>query len=172
MSVLYLITGAMAAGKSTTAQALAERLQRSVHLRGDVFRKMIVNGRAPLEPVLTDEARAQLTLRQNIAMSSARAYLSAGFDVVYQDVIVADDLKRVANELRDLEPRIVVLAPGPETLGKRDAARPHKTGYGPDFPPVALASAVKHETPSLGLWLDTSHLTIEETVDAILNHDW
>ena len=43
---LILLTGIMAAGKSTVAQHLAERLPHSVHLRGDVFRRMIVNGRA------------------------------------------------------------------------------------------------------------------------------
>ncbi len=34
-----LITGVMASGKSTVAQLLAERLEKSVHLRGDIFRK-------------------------------------------------------------------------------------------------------------------------------------
>ena len=44
----YLITGVMASGKSTTAQALAERLPRCVHLRGDVFRRLILTGRVAL----------------------------------------------------------------------------------------------------------------------------
>ena len=34
---IYVISGIMAAGKSSVAQALAERLPRSVHVRGDVF---------------------------------------------------------------------------------------------------------------------------------------
>lgn len=45
-SQVILITGNMAAGKSSVAQALAERLPQSIHPRGDVFRRMIVNGRA------------------------------------------------------------------------------------------------------------------------------
>lgn len=57
---IVLITGAMASGKSTVAQALAERLPRSVHLRGDVFRRMIVNGRAEMTFELSAEARRQL----------------------------------------------------------------------------------------------------------------
>jgi chloramphenicol 3-O-phosphotransferase len=47
---IVLITGIQAAGKSTVAQALAERLPRSVHLRGDLFRRLIVNGRADMTP--------------------------------------------------------------------------------------------------------------------------
>jgi len=36
---VVLITGIQAAGKSTVAQELADRLPRSVHVRGDVFRR-------------------------------------------------------------------------------------------------------------------------------------
>jgi adenylylsulfate kinase-like enzyme len=43
---IYLVTGIMASGKSTIAQALAERLPRSAHVRGDTFRRFIVRGRA------------------------------------------------------------------------------------------------------------------------------
>ncbi|MFD9885204.1 AAA family ATPase, partial [Streptomyces alboflavus] len=47
---VIVITGIMAAGKSTVAQALAERLPRAAHVRGDVFRRMIVSGRQEYEP--------------------------------------------------------------------------------------------------------------------------
>lgn len=43
-----LITGNMASGKSSGAQALAEQLFRSVHLHGDLLRRMILNMRAEL----------------------------------------------------------------------------------------------------------------------------
>jgi adenylylsulfate kinase-like enzyme len=42
---VFLVTGIQAAGKSTVAQALAEKFERSVHVRGDLFRRMMVNGR-------------------------------------------------------------------------------------------------------------------------------
>ncbi|MFJ2642038.1 MULTISPECIES: AAA family ATPase [unclassified Streptomyces] len=44
-AAVILVTGVMASGKSTVAQGLAERLPRSVHVRGDVFRRMVVSGR-------------------------------------------------------------------------------------------------------------------------------
>lgn len=47
---ILLITGIQAAGKSTVAQLLAERLPRSVHVRGDLFRRMVINGRADMTP--------------------------------------------------------------------------------------------------------------------------
>ncbi|WP_336081995.1 zeta toxin family protein [Nocardia sp. SSK8] len=52
---IILVTGIQAAGKSAIAQLLAERLPRSVHLRGDLFRRMVINGRADMTPDQTVE---------------------------------------------------------------------------------------------------------------------
>jgi dephospho-CoA kinase len=41
---IVLITGIQAAGKSTVAQILAEQLPQSVHVRGGLFRRMVING--------------------------------------------------------------------------------------------------------------------------------
>ena len=59
---VIVITGAMAAGKSTVAELLARRLPSSVHVRGDVFRKMVVNGRVDMSPDAGPEAMDQLHL--------------------------------------------------------------------------------------------------------------
>jgi len=70
---VFVITGVMASGKSTVAQRLAERLPRSAHIRGDVFRRMIINGRAEPAPepdaaaVGSDEAKSQLRLRYRLS---------------------------------------------------------------------------------------------------------
>ncbi|MEO8394772.1 MAG: hypothetical protein ABI700_17385 [Chloroflexota bacterium] len=61
---------------------------------------------------------------------------------------------------------VVVLCPSPEVVAQREAGR-GKTGYG-DWTPQMLDEGLRNETPRLGLWLDTSALSIEETVDAIL----
>lgn len=55
-AVGFVLTGVMAAGKSTVAELLAQQFERGVHLRGDIFRKMIVTGRDPITPELGDEA--------------------------------------------------------------------------------------------------------------------
>ena len=64
----------MASGKSTIAQHIAERLPQRVHLRGNIFRKMIVNGQAHVEPPLSKEAMAQLRLRYQLAAMTADHY--------------------------------------------------------------------------------------------------
>jgi predicted kinase len=164
---IILITGIMAAGKSTVAQALAERLPKSVHLRGDVFRRMIVNGRAGLGAEFTDEDYAQLRLRYALAANAAEGYVAAGFTVVYQDVILGTDLQTVVNRLKAKQPlSVVVLCPTPDVVAERESER-HKDGYG-SWTPAALDAILRNDTPRLGLWLDSSALSVAETVDAIL----
>lgn len=165
---LFIITGAMAVGKSTVAQALAERLGKSVHLRGDVFRKMIASGAAEMGPILSLEARAQLDLRHALACDAARRYHAAGFDVVYQDIIIGPDLAKVAAALADLEPRIVVLKAQPQTLLSRDRGR-HKNGYHNGFPPEVLADAIEHDMPPIGMSIDTTDLNVDAVIEQILS---
>jgi predicted kinase len=164
---LFLITGIMAAGKSTVAQALAERLPKSVHLRGDVFRRMIVRGRAEMTATLLPEALQQLRLRYQLAANAARGYLEAGFSVVVQDVIVGESLPQVIDTLPAAPLYVVVLCPNAETAAARDAAR-SKTGYSETFTAAILDRVLRSETPRTGLWLDSSVLSVEATVDAIL----
>ncbi|BBD37194.1 phosphotransferase [Aminobacter sp. Y103A] len=165
---LFVITGAIAAGKTTVAKALAQRFPRSAVVGGDVFRRMIVNGAAVMGPMLDAEARAQLTLRQVIATDAVRRYRDAGFTVVYQDILIGQDLVAAVERLADLDPRVVVLAPSAEVLAQRDRDRA-KTGYSDHFPPAILAEALARETQHLGRWIDSSAMDVEQVVDAILD---
>jgi chloramphenicol 3-O-phosphotransferase len=125
---VYLVTGISASGKSTVAQALAERLPRSVHVRGDAFRRAIVNGREQLGPELTVEAAGQLELRYRVAATAARMYCEAGFEVVYQDIILGKSLPTVVGYFDGLPLSVVVLCPDAATVAKREQAR-GKTAY-------------------------------------------
>lgn len=165
-SRLILITGIMAAGKSTVAQKLAEQFSKSVHLRGDIFRRMIVCGQAEMTTELSSEAHLQLSLRYKIAVQAAAAYFEAGFTVIYQDIILGNDLQQVVEDLSQYPLHLVVLCPSAETVAKRESER-NKTGYG-DLPVGAFDEALRRHTPRLGLWLDTSQQTVMETVNAIL----
>jgi dephospho-CoA kinase len=80
----FVVTGVMAAGKSTVADLLARRFARGVHLRGDVFRKMIVTGRDSISPSLGAEAIRQLDLRQRLAANVANEYVRDGSPLSYK----------------------------------------------------------------------------------------
>ncbi|MFC3076651.1 AAA family ATPase [Phenylobacterium terrae] len=161
---VLIVTGAMAAGKSTLAQALAERLERAVHLRGDVFRKMIVSGRAV--PGEGEEGIAQLKMRYDLAVLAAAKYASSGFSVVYQDVVLGEDLLEAVRRLKRWRPGVVVLNPPAGVLAQRDRDRA-KTGYGGPWSAEGFARMVA-QTPRVGLWIDNAGLTVAETVAAIL----
>lgn len=167
---VIIVTGAMASGKSTIAQLLAEKFDRAVHLRGDTFRRMIVKGREELLPDASEEALAQLELRYRLSASAAAAYVAAGFQVVLQDIIIGPHLQTMGNHLKGVPVYIVVLTPNPEVLLQREAQR-NKKGYG-IWEAEELDRRLREETPKIGLWLDTSDLTIEQTVDAIWERVW
>ena len=164
----WLITGIMAAGKSTVAQLLSERLEKSVHVRGDVFRRMIVSGRSEMSENPAPEALFQLNLRYELASHTAKAYYDAGFSVVLQDNYYADALPQMLDRLSGYPVRVVVLCPDAATVARREAER-GKTGY-TGFSVEKLHVSFMRETPRLGLWLDTSDMTPEETVDRIMEH--
>ncbi len=165
---MLIITGLMAAGKSSVAQAIAARLPKSVHLRGDTFRKMIVNGRAEITPELSHEALQQLSLRYRIACEACEAYADAGFTVIYQDVILGEYLREVHTRLSRWSPGVLVLDPTLDVVASRDAER-QKTAYAGEWAPASLAAGLEH-TPRIGLWLDTSAMTVEQTADYVLRH--
>ena len=164
---LILVTGIMASGKSSVAQRLAERFTRSVHLRGDTFRTMIVHGRAERKVPLDDEAYRQVELRYAIAADAAAHFLGAGFTVVYQDVVIGEALRRVARDLARHRLHVVVLCPRADVVVTRDRSR-HKRAYA-DFGLVDHYDRVLREgTPRIGRWFDTSDIEVEDTVLEIL----
>jgi len=163
---LYVITGIMAAGKSTVGQALAQRFERGVHLRGDQFRRAIVSGRREMAPDPEPEALTQLRLRYRLAATVAEHYLEAGFTTVWQDVILGSFLSEVVAMVEHLPVQVVVLAPQADEVARRERGRA-KTGY-TSYTPEQLNAGFRRDTPRIGLWLDTTSLTIEQTVDEIL----
>lgn len=165
---VIVITGAMAAGKSTVAELLAARLPRSVHVRGDVFRKMVVNGRAEMTPDPSTEATAQLHLRYELAARTADRYAEAGFDAIVQDVIIGSELTRFIAQVRSPDRYLVVLSPSVSALEWREEQRA-KDGY-VHFSPGVLDEVLRRETAQIGYWLDSSAQTPAETVDDILAH--
>jgi len=164
--MILLITGVMAAGKSSVAHAAAERLAKSVHLRGDMFRRMIVRGRIDMGDQDEVGARAQLNLRYRAAVGVAKTYHAAGFDVVYQDVMIGPALNEVVAQLRGHPLHVVVLCPSREVFEERERKR-DKTGYG-HYSVADLDRVFRERTPTIGLWVDSSDQTVDQTADAIL----
>ena len=162
-----MVSGITAAGKSTVSQLLASRFDRGVHLRGDLFRRMIVTGQAPITPEMDDAAFGQLKLRYRLACQAADSYAQAGFTVVLQDVVVGELLAEFIDGIETRPRYVVVLIPKAEVVLRRENRS--KAGYIDNSGAQELDAELHAFTPRRGLWLDNSDMTPEQTVDAILD---
>jgi cytidylate kinase len=170
--VVVLVTGISAAGKSTVSDRLAARFERGVHVQGDVFRRMVVAGREEMTSEPTPEAWRQLRLRYALGAATCDKYFRVGFSVVLQDSVLGPALADYVAMIESRPLCVVVLAPRPDVVAAREAARP-KQAYRTGFDTIAaLDDALRRDTPKLGLWLDTSDQTPDETVETIIARAW
>ncbi|MBO0812948.1 MAG: AAA family ATPase [Microlunatus sp.] len=158
----------MAAGKSTVAQLLAQRLPKSAHIHADIFRRMMINGRIDMTPEPSAAALAQLALRYDLAARTADTYAAAGFDAIVQDVIIGPQLAPFVERITTRPRYLVVLSPSLTALQWREEQRA-KAGY-VHFSAAAIDEVLKNETSRIGYWLDSSAQTPDQTVDDILAH--
>jgi chloramphenicol 3-O-phosphotransferase len=164
---VIVVTGVMAAGKSTVSQLLAERFSKGVHLRGDEFRRMVVSGRVDMSPHGDPEAERQLALRHTIAARTADLYAEAGFTVVVQDLFVGRSLQPFLDQLCFRPLNVIMLAPQVDVVMQRESERAKK-GYTGNWEVRDFDRSFRRETPHIGLWLDSSQQTPDETVDELI----
>jgi cytidylate kinase len=165
---VVLITGISGSGKSTVAELLAQRFERGVHVKGDVFRRMVVAGRHEMTPTPSDEAWRQLRLRYRLGAATADAYHEAGFSVVVQDVVIGPVLADYVAAIESRPLIVIVLAPRIDVVAQREEAR-SKAAYRDGYNSIRdFDAALREQTPPLGLWLDTSDQAPSETVDKIV----
>jgi predicted kinase len=163
---VIVITGIQGAGKSTVGRLLAARFERAAFIEADDLQRMIVAGghwvTEPGEP--TGEPAAQLRLRLRNACILARSFVGSGFTVILDDIIIGERLGQLKEDLSGMPFQTVVLAPRPDVVVERDAAR-HKT-VGADW--AAYLDAELRKTMSgVGIWIDNSEQTPDETVGEI-----
>lgn len=85
MSAIFLIVGAPAVGKSTTAHALAARFPKSIHIPVDNLRDMVVSGLLYPGEDWSEGLVEQLYLARRVAAIMAITYSQAGYTVAIDD---------------------------------------------------------------------------------------
>ena len=170
---LIVVTGIMAAGKSTIAHLLAQCFPRGVHVEADTLHQMIVSGAAwvkePEEP--SGAAAQQLRLRIKNMCLLGRSFLEAGFTVVLDDIISGSSWQHLQQELYGIPFFLVVLAPRVEVVTQQrdlNRAKPPQGRAWAEYLDNDLRATMK----GLGCWIDTSEQNPEETVQQILHHLW
>jgi gluconate kinase len=165
---VVLIVGVPGAGKTTVARALAERFERSACIEGDhVQHGFTVSGLVGPGDAPAEESHRQLELRWRNCAMLADNFFAEAFTVVVEHA--ASDrywLDLFQDTLRARPLTIIVLAPDPGVAIERDRHRSEKQ--------VAhlfahMDADMRRNFPDVGWWLDTSALTVDQIVAAILD---
>ncbi len=162
---IWLVSGILGVGKSTIAREIAGQLPKSAHIEVDLIRRMIVSGSLGPGQDPLPESDAQLVLGAHNAALLADSLMTAGFTPVVDDVVLQLQLARYRKILSRWPIRLVVLAPPVEIAIERDRDRTEKH-VADRF--AYLDVELRKQMHGLGLWLDTSGMSVQETVEAII----
>jgi hypothetical protein len=153
------------------SELLAQRFEHGVHVRGGQFYRWAVRGWVHAGDADEAEARRLLDLRYRLSSQVADEYASAGFTTVVQDNIYGADVERWLDRIFCTPRHLVVLRPRVEVVEARDAKRQRtlgKVAYRGGYMPAINDRHVAGTRRDLGLWLDTSDQTPEQTVEEII----
>ncbi|MFB6610441.1 hypothetical protein ACFCVO_08985 [Agromyces sp. NPDC056379] len=167
-----LVVGAPASGKSTVGRLLAERLRPGAFIEGDALWLMVVAGREDMAEPPSEAALAQLDLRYRHGAMLSRSFVDAGISAVHVDNIFGDEVVAQLDRVGGRR-ALIVLRPSVEAIVRRDTER-GSGAYDGWIGDGTLADAVRvfdgwlAETPAVGLWVDSTEQSAEETVDWIM----
>lgn len=164
---IIIVSGLPGAGKSTTAQLLASRMRRAAHVEADRLQEFIVSGGTWPDGTkdITTEAERQLRLRLHNACLLARSFAEHGFNAVVDDIVIGHRLEHAIADLSGVPFGFVMLLPDFEHVRQRwqDMGSAFVDSW--DW----IDEEIRSGTRRVGLWLNTTNLTPDETVDTILN---
>jgi chloramphenicol 3-O-phosphotransferase len=167
---VLLVSGVPGAGKTTVSRLLAAALPRTALIPGDDIHELLVSGRVYMGIQPGEEADRQLDLRDRNIAALADNFDAYGFLPIVDDVFVYRlRLRRLLSYMTARPVFLVQLAPTPEVARQRDAKRPEKTVF---HLWSHLDGVLRAEMAGLGLWVDSSRLTAEQTAEAVLREVW
>ena len=164
MSKLYIITGPAGVGKSTISRKLAELKDKSALIEGDEIYHQVVGGY--MSPWKEGN---HLEVFWKVCIDIIKNYLQNGYDVIFNYIVGLKDLDVLKEKFKEYDIKFVVLMVDEETLLKRDKQRPLEWQMGERC--IVLLNSFKDKGYKNKYILDTSNLSIEDSVNTILEEN-
>lgn len=164
MPNLYVITGPAGVGKSTVSKRLAQNLSKSALIEGDEIYHQIIGGYIPAW-----KEGNHLQTFWKVCINIVKSYLKDGFDVVFNYIVTPENLALLKNEFKNYTIKFIVLLVDESTLLLRDKERPEDCQMKERC--ITLLNNFKNRNYNINNILDTTNLSIEETVNLIQNNN-
>jgi hypothetical protein len=169
-----LVTGVQSSGKSTVGRLLAHRLSPAAFIEGDDLWRMVTSGRADMTDPPTDAARRQLELRYRHGAMLSQSFVGDGIHAEHVDNDYGDAVTVQIDRLT-CRRGLIVMRPTVDAVAERESGR-GSGAYERWRGDGSLVDAIRRfdgwlaETPPVGLWVDSTHQTPDQTVEWILEH--
>lgn len=160
MPNLYVITGPAGVGKSTVSKRLAQNLSKSALIEGDEIYHQVIGGYIPAW-----KEGNHLQTFWKVCINIVRSYLEDDFDVVFNYIVTPENLALLKNEFKNYTIKFIVLLVDESTLLLRDKERPEDCQMKERC--ITLLNNFKNRNYNINNILDTTNLSIEETVSLI-----
>lgn len=168
---IFFLTGAPGAGKSTVARALAQRFDHGIHIDIDKIRLMVASGIALHQPGIDNpEVARQLRIAHVAAGQMAKTYADEGFAVIADHCSHVPFINAFLDQVKTAT--VVALRPNLTVNQTRNLLRSsHGVNFASLKPVIEmLYESLPHEYAEANIpIIDTTVLTVEETVDQILS---
>jgi predicted kinase len=166
---LVVVSGTQGTGKSTIAQLLARRFDPGAWVSADLLQKMIVSGgRWPEGAAMSGTAERQLWLRLKHACLLGQSFVANGITAVLDDIVIGSRVDELLEHLAGNRFVFVMLTPRLDVIRARERGRGTALWEQWEW----LDDEVRMKTRRIGLWLDSSEQTPDETVDEIVARAW
>lgn len=164
MCKLYIVTGPAGVGKSTISKKIAASLNKSALIEGDDIYNHFVGGR-----ISPWKEGAPLDLFWENCVMLINNYLENGYDVVFNYIIKKGKFGELKKIFKDYEMRFTVLLTDEKTIVERDNLRPVDCRMGERS--LILLNEFKETNFDDNYILDTSNMSVEDTVKEIVTND-
>lgn len=162
MEKLYIITGPAGVGKSTISKEIAKHKKKSVLLEGDDIYHQVVGGY-----VNAWKEGNHLEIFWKVCLNTIKIYLENGYDVIFNYIINPENVEMLKYEFKKYDIKFIILISNEKILLERDNLRSEDCQMQERC--IKLLESFKNKDFAEKFYLDTTYLSVEETVVKIEN---